>query len=262
LGKVREAVILAAGLGTRLRTITNNVPKFLLRIKGKPLITYPMHSLMKIGIKRFIIVVSKGWGNEVSNVISKSIGHYADLEIVENPEVERENGYSLILGSRYVNDEYFILSMSDHIYVPQIPYKLIELSSRLTNEVIMAVGADRDPKYVDVSEATKIDVDDDGYVRSIGKSIANYKYVDVGVFLVSRRIKDLEHQLLKSYTIRVSDIVNMFVKLGYKVLAVDVTGYPWTEVDTPRDLDELINGYRSVVLDYVRRSIEVGISWS
>lgn len=55
LREINTAFILGAGLGTRLRPLTENVPKPLLEIGGHPIITYAMEHLRAVGIKRFII---------------------------------------------------------------------------------------------------------------------------------------------------------------------------------------------------------------
>ena len=53
--QINTAFILGAGLGTRLRPLTDNVPKPLLEIGGRPIITYAMEHLRTIGVQRFII---------------------------------------------------------------------------------------------------------------------------------------------------------------------------------------------------------------
>lgn len=53
--KITTAFILGAGLGTRLRPLTENIPKPLLEIGGHPLITYAMAHLRAVGVKRFIV---------------------------------------------------------------------------------------------------------------------------------------------------------------------------------------------------------------
>ncbi len=53
--EIRTAFILGAGLGTRLRPLTESIPKPLLPIGGKPIITYAMEHLRSIGVKCFIV---------------------------------------------------------------------------------------------------------------------------------------------------------------------------------------------------------------
>jgi len=54
-GQINTAFILGAGLGTRLRPLTDNTPKPLLPIGGRPIITYAMEHLQAVGVQRFII---------------------------------------------------------------------------------------------------------------------------------------------------------------------------------------------------------------
>ena len=53
--RFKTAFILGAGLGTRLRPLTEKCPKPLLKIGGRPIITYAMDHLMKVGVDRFIV---------------------------------------------------------------------------------------------------------------------------------------------------------------------------------------------------------------
>lgn len=55
LKQIKTAFILGAGLGTRLRPLTENMPKPLLPIGGRPIITYAMEHLRSIGVKKFIV---------------------------------------------------------------------------------------------------------------------------------------------------------------------------------------------------------------
>lgn len=54
-GHIKTAFILGAGLGTRLRPLTENTPKPLLPIGGRPIITYAMEHLKAVGVERFIV---------------------------------------------------------------------------------------------------------------------------------------------------------------------------------------------------------------
>ena len=53
--RIRTAFILGAGLGTRLRPLTEHCPKPLLPVGGRPLITYVMDHCLSIGVERFIV---------------------------------------------------------------------------------------------------------------------------------------------------------------------------------------------------------------
>ena len=55
MGRIKTAFILGAGLGTRLRPLTDHCPKPLLPVRGRPLITYAMDHLLMAGVERFIV---------------------------------------------------------------------------------------------------------------------------------------------------------------------------------------------------------------
>ncbi len=73
---ITEAIILAGGLGTRLRSVVADVPKCIAPVKGKPFINYIINYLQKQGITRFIF--SLGYKSEV--VIEYVNTHFASLE--------------------------------------------------------------------------------------------------------------------------------------------------------------------------------------
>lgn len=80
-----EAMIFAAGLGTRLRPLTNNKPKALVEINGKTLLEIVITKLKKYGIKRIIINVHH-FADDVIKFVKKN--NYFDVEIVFSEEKE------------------------------------------------------------------------------------------------------------------------------------------------------------------------------
>ncbi len=248
---VCEAIVLASGLGTRLARLSGGRPKALFNIMGRSLITYPLCILKKLGIRKFIITVPKGWYDEVNEQL-KNLD--IDYVLVENNEVERENGYSLKIAGDYVGSDYFILSMCDHIYVIDIPKKLV----RRFNEVGRAdivIGADSRPKYVDIDEATKIYVRN-GNVVGIGKELKKFTHIDIGLFIMSRNVLRVANEVIsRRHVIKLSDLINECITRGLRVVIADVEGSLWTEIDTEEDVKELINGRRRIVLNEVIKVI-------
>ena len=96
-----RAMILAAGRGQRMRPLTDTTPKPLLRVRGKPLMQWPMEALARGGFGR--LVVNTGWlGEQISDffgTIPASNGH-SSLSILNNVELtysheEQDFGYAL-----------------------------------------------------------------------------------------------------------------------------------------------------------------------
>src|SRR5690554_5086347 len=100
---IMQAIILAAGFGSRLRPITENIPKSLVEINGTPLLLNTLNHLSKYPINEVIIVIG-----HLKEKIMKKIGHeYKNMRIlyVENPIFDKTNNvYSLYLTKNYIYD--------------------------------------------------------------------------------------------------------------------------------------------------------------
>ena len=98
-----RAIILAAGLGTRLRPMTDNTPKALIKVKDKPLVEYQIEYLKEKGIDEIIIVV--GYLHEQFDYLKEKYG----VKLVFNEKyAEYNNFYSLYLVKDYLVDSYVI----------------------------------------------------------------------------------------------------------------------------------------------------------
>lgn len=98
-----RAIILAAGLGTRLRPMTDNTPKALIKVKDKPLVEHQIEYLKEKGIDEIIVVV--GYLHEQFDYLKEKYG----VKLVFNDKyAEYNNFYSLYLVKDYLADSYVI----------------------------------------------------------------------------------------------------------------------------------------------------------
>ena len=108
-----KALLLSAGLGTRLKPITNNIPKCLVPINGKPLLEYWLENLSKIGVNEFLINTHY-LHLKVEEFVKKSI--YRDkITLVYEDELLNTGG-TLLKNKNYFNrDESFFLIHADNL---------------------------------------------------------------------------------------------------------------------------------------------------
>ena len=241
-----EGVVLAAGYGTRLREVTKGKPKQLLNIHGLPLIMYPIMNLIKIGASKIYVVVNRE-NKDYIHDITRNVRKLVDIELVENNQPERENGYSFIIGIEATETNDIILLMSDHIHVVDILHKLI--NQYLSKKPYVIVGGDSKPTYIDVNEATKVYVEND-VVKDIGKNLKKWSHIDIGMFIVNKE-KVMEYLRRLENTVEKITISQIMLELTRtnKVIVGDIKGYPWTEIDTPKDLEEVLYGNRRQVVE-------------
>ena len=153
-----KAVILAAGLGSRLRPITNEVPKCMVPVNGIRIIDKQIDNLLQNGVTEIYVV--DGYKAEILADHLKEI--YPQVHIVSNPRyAETNNMYSLYLTAKYVKGEEFLLMNSDVYYDTNI------IEGMLEGENQSKIACDRSG-YME--ESMKVVVRE-GRVEAISKAI-------------------------------------------------------------------------------------------
>ncbi len=120
---VRTALLLAAGMGSRLSPLTDSIPKCLVEVNGIPILERLIRSLRNYGFKRLVVVTG-----HLSEVIQDYLGNrYADIEItyIHSPRYKTTNNiYSLWLAGKVI-DEPFLLLESDLVFYPELLKSLL-----------------------------------------------------------------------------------------------------------------------------------------
>ena len=109
-----RAILLAAGLGTRLRPITDTIPKCLVPINGKPLIDYWLEQLTKAGIEKFLINTHY-LHEQVESYIEQS--KFAGMVDLVYEEELLLTGGTVIANKDFICDEPFMLVHADNLSI-------------------------------------------------------------------------------------------------------------------------------------------------
>ena len=102
-----QAVILCGGLGTRLQPITNNLPKALAPVNGKPFITYILKQLAQQGIKRVVLLTGY-----LGHLIKDNIGSGSNFGLsitYSHAPAEWEPGERLLQARQHLDSLFFLL---------------------------------------------------------------------------------------------------------------------------------------------------------
>jgi 1L-myo-inositol 1-phosphate cytidylyltransferase len=229
--KTNVAVILAAGLGTRLNSVSGSLPKPLVRFEGIPLLEHVMSRAQQAGIERFVIVIGHQ-GNIVRRWFAESRLRGTPVTWVENPDYHKKNGISL-LKARHAVDQPFLLLMSDHIFEPDTAASLLRQPLE-KDQAILAVDHKLDCIF-DMDDATKV-VHVADRVISIGKSLKHYDAVDTGMFVCSPAVFDALEAVVKDGNCSLSDGMQ-YMASNRKLRAYDIEDAIWQDIDTPEMLD-------------------------
>lgn len=229
--KTNIAVILAAGLGSRLNSVSGYLPKPLVRFEGIPLLQHVMSGAQEAGIERFVIVIGHQ-GELVRRWLAGSSLGRTPVTWVENSEYHKKNGISL-LKARHAIDRPFLLLMSDHMFEPHTAASLLR-QPLAENEVILGVDHKLDCIF-DLDDATKV-VRKGDYIVSIGKNLKRYDAIDTGMFLCTPPVFDSLDAVTKDGNCSLSDGMQ-YMASNRKLRAYDIQDAVWQDIDTPEMLD-------------------------
>ena len=111
----RKGIILAGGTGSRLQPITNVVSKQLLPVYDKPMIYYPLSTLMLAGIKEILIITSSNYQDSFEKLLGDGshIGIKIKYKIQKKPEGIAQ---AFILGKEFIKDSPVTLILGDNLF--------------------------------------------------------------------------------------------------------------------------------------------------
>ncbi len=177
-----QALIVAAGMGTRLRGIA--VSKPLAKVAGVPLIESAIDSAGQAGVTEFVVVTGYE-GDRLEAFLAKLAKRkHVSIKTVRNDEWTLSNGLSVTAAEPVLREE-FVLMMSDHLFEPGLLRDLLA-APKLPGGVVLAVDRRMDNPLVDLEDVTRVLTDDDSRILDIGKLIGAYNAFDTGLFCATR----------------------------------------------------------------------------
>ena len=245
-------IILAAGVGSRLRPMTNSKPKCLVTVAGKPILDYQLDSYRKAGITDIYIIVGYE-GDKIRNHCKyiKDI----NITIIENNEYEDTNNmYSLFLAKKYAYGKNFVLNNADLAVDENIvdlmcknpSADLIAVDVGLFNEESMKVTINAKGKISNISKLIEAG-------NSLGCSIDFYKFsiTSSKVFFDELERIIVKEKNKKDWTEIAMQRLFIEEQLNFDVL--DINGYSWVEIDNYDDLalaDRIFSQKNKSIADY------------
>lgn len=222
-----RAIILAAGVGSRLQALSGGKPKCLVEIGGRPLILHQIEALADHGIGP-VLVVAGYKAEEVRSVV----GDRAEF-IVNDRYQETNSLYSLWLAREHV-DGPFILLNCDLFFSPEILERLLDApANSLAYDSTSSRG--REQTKIAVKEGRLVDIGKDvppGSAR--GESLGTLKFDAQG----AKAMFDAADRLIREGNERAWVIeATRAASTQVDIHAINVAGLAWTEIDFPYDLD-------------------------
>lgn len=230
-----KAIILAAGMASRLRPLTEHTPKCLLQIGGRTLLGRSMDALISAGIRNFVIVT--GYLHEqIEQFVEQTYGNSVSVTYIHNEVYDSTNNiYSLWLARPEAEGEDVLLLDSDLLYEPQIVQKVLtEKAPNVLTLIRHELG----------EEEMKVVTGSDGSIKEISKTcpICDACGESLGIEKMSGTYTTALYSELKSM-INQEHLENKFYELAFQRLipqghtfkVIDVTEHFSCELDTVED---------------------------
>lgn len=230
-----KAIILTAGVGSRVRPLTDEIPKCLVKVGNKPILHRMIEGVKGVGITEFIMVTGYRV-DQVRQYVSEYFGGL-DVKFVHNPRYEETNtGYSLLLAKELVGSDDFIKLDGDVVFERAILESLIHSHYPNCLSIDRMIHLAKEEVKVILAGANK--------VIAVGKKIDPHKAngESIGIEKLGKEAGKIFFEILEDVVVKekklqeyYDDSYTTLVERGIPFHAVDISKYKWVEIDTHED---------------------------
>lgn len=220
-----KGVLLAGGTAQRLRPLTKVTNKHLLPVYKKPMIYYPLETLLKAGIKDILIVT----GGEHIGDFFRLLGSGQEWGANFTYEVQEGNtgtGAALLIAEKFAGEQEFMVILGDNVVAEDV------------GRFVQEFKAEKDTYKAKILVAKVKDPEKYGVIEFKGKQIVNIvekpknpvsNFVNTGLWMFLPEVFDLLKDLKKSPRgeYEVTDVLSHYAKEG--TLSYSVLKGPWTD---------------------------------
>jgi dTDP-glucose pyrophosphorylase len=233
--QMNKAVLLAAGRGTRMRELTADLPKPMIKVRGKPILLHIVEGLQTAGIKNFLIIVGYH-GDTVRNYFGD--GTCFGLRINYATQVVQDGtGRVVDLAREFVGESSFVLSYGDILVAPQNYQRLVDLADDA--EAVISVK-----RGEDVSKGGAVFLNERMELVDLREKVepseGSSPWYNAGLYAFRPGIFEFTTKLQPSPRgeYELTDAVRDLAHSGKKVKALEIAG-EWADVRDPEILAKL-----------------------
>ena len=260
MNRSRKGIILAGGSGTRLAPITNSMSKQLMPVYDKPMIYYPLSTLMLTGIREILIIVNP---SEIQN-FKKLLGDGSHLGISIKYKIQQNpNGIAeaFLLSADFINQSPSVLILGDNLFHGNELIDLLNNANKRTEGSTIFAYHVSEPRSYGV-----IEFDNDGNPFEIREKPLETKsnFAITGLYFYDKNVVEYSKQIIPSSRgeLEISSINQIYLKKNNLNVELMGRGMTWLDTGTFDSLHQASSYIRTLEL---RQGLKVGcpeeIAW-